>query len=394
MATHRYTVTHNVLRTPSVRSVTLAPETGVRPLLFEPGQYVAVSLHDRLRPTTTRCFSVASSPNNRSHLEIAVRVGGAYTNALERLTPGDRVVLRGPYGSFVLKEHLYPHLVFFAGGIGITPFMSMIRYATELRLSNTIHLIYSCRHQDDIPFLKDILAHRAHNPNFRVTFVIGEGSTARLSGYEVMPGRVDASSFTTLGLGKENETYMMCGPGGYLASMEKLLKSNGVPHEHIMTESFSQGQGGESAEARWPRNMYALSGLSLVVAGLCVVSSDILATLPTLEADYESVIAESARADTRGERGNTLAYIETIPPLVDTTYTQDPIVTHVPNPEVKIVTIASDTPTPSPLPPPPPQPAVTVPTTPKQTVVTSAPAPKPTPTPTVKTKTKPKTKVS
>lgn len=391
MATRRYTVSNNILRTPTVRSVTLVPTAGTRPLLFEPGQYVAVSLHDRLRPTPTRCFSVASSPSNRASLEISVRVGGAYTHALERLTPGDAVVLRGPYGSFIFNEHLHPHLVFFAGGIGITPFMSMIRYATELKLPNTIHLIYSCRNQDDIPFLKDILALSANNPNFRATFVIGEGDTARLTGHDVIQGRVQASTLTALGLGKRGETYMLCGPGGYLASMENLLGNCGVADDRIITESFSQGQAGDSTEARWPRNMYALSGLSLMIAGLLVVSSDILTTLPTLESGYELPSTE-----VQGVSKNTLSYLETTPPLVETTFTQEPIVTHIPNPEVKIVTVESAPPAVSPkTTPPTPTTVSTAPTpTPTPTVVKTTPKPKPTPTPTVKPKSKPKTRVS
>ncbi len=370
MATYRYTVKRNFLRSPTVRSVILTPDSGVRPLLFEPGQYVALSLHDRLRPTTTRCFSIASSPNDRFNLEVSVRVAGIFTRALERLAPGSAVSLRGPYGSFVLKEKLHPHLVFLAGGIGITPFMSMIRYASELNLPNIIHLIYSCRTQDDIPFLEEITKLSARNPNFHPTFVIGAGDTGRLKGRSVISGRVKDSTLTALGLGKDAGThYLLCGPGGYLAAMEKLLISRGVPREQIVTESFSQGRG-NGLENRWPSNVYALSGVLLMVTGLFVVSKDLLATLPTLTTKNE------------GEK-KTFPRIETIPPTIDTTITQKPTVVRIPNPEIKIIMIPSDQPAPVILPPPT--------QTPPQVVT---PKPPPTPTPTTKPTNPPKTKVS
>lgn len=394
MTTHNYKVSKNILLTPSVRSITLSRDEGARPLLFEPGQYVALSLHDRLRPTTTRCFSIASSPTNRNALEFSVRVGGDYTNSLKRLTVGDSVVVRGPFGSFVLKEHLSPRLVFFAGGIGITPFMSMIRYATELRLPNAMNLVYSCRNQNEIAYLDELVSLQRNNPNFHVTFAIGEGETSRLHGLDVIMGRIDAPTFKMLGLGHKDETYMLCGPSGYLVAMQSLLKSQNVSQNRILTESFNQAHSGDSMQVRWPTNMYALGGLSFMVASLFVVSSDLIKTLPTFEAGYEPVVVERPSSDIKGATNNTLANIEVIPPLVDTTITQEPITKHIPNPEVKTVVVAT-TPvaTQKTTVPPITTPVVPAKVTPPK-VVAPVVKPTPKPTPTVTTKTRPKTKVS
>lgn len=360
-----------------------------------------MSLHDRLRPTTTRCFSVASSPNNRSILEVSARVGGAYTHALERLTEGDAMIVRGPFGNFILKERLYPHLVFLAGGIGITPFMSMIRYASELRLPNTMHLVYSCRTQTDIPYFEELTRLEHLNPNFRVTYVIGDSQVNTLGTHEVVTEKITPEVLASLGIGKREETFMLCGPGGYLTAMENLLKSGGVPSERIITESFNQVTGdGDSLESRWPRNAYALAGLSLVVVGLFVVSADMLKTIPTLEASYLPTAPEEEPLTITGSDESVVTNIQAIPPLVSTTLTQEPIIKHVSSTEVQIVKRVTPTKTPAVTTPTAPAPVVVTPVPavvapePKPAVVTPVVKPKPTPTVTTKPKSKPKTRVS
>jgi ferredoxin-NADP reductase len=347
-------------------------------MLFEPGQYASISLHDRLRPTTNRCFSIASSPIDRTLLEFCARVGGEYTHALGRLKEGDEVVVRGPFGSFTLPEETPQDLVFLAGGIGITPFMSMIRYASKLQLENDIHLVFSCRDQDDIPFFEELALLGQQNSRLRVTFVIAGGATDRLDGLEVVVGRLDAATFRTLGLPRQHQTYMICGPSGYIEAMQLLLAEHGVPEARVLSEAFNQGSlAGNSLQAHWPTNMYALSGLSLIAAGLFVVSSDLIQTLPSLAANQEPLLVQETQ-------GNTIANLSAIPPQVDTNIVQEPVITHVPNSEVRVVKTQGPVPAVAPVPAPAPVPKA-VASTPKPTVV---------PTPTAAPKSPPKTKVS
>lgn len=326
MAKYKYNVLDNQRLTPTVRSVRLVPKGDSAPLLYEPGQYAAISLHDGWRPTTTRCFSIASSPTDRGVLEFCARVGGAYTSALERLIEGDAVFVRGPFGRFVLPQYIPKDLVFFAGGIGITPFVSMLRYASALHLARDIHLIYSCRNQDDIPFFDELVALERRNPHLRITYVVTGGPTDRLRGLEVVTGKVDELMLRTLGFQYSKRTYMICGPAGYLAAMRTLLEERGVPHANIVTEAFSQGSKSQTSSfVGWPANMYALSGISLVAAGFLVTTSDLMKTLPQLETAYEP--AEADGADIIGEAGiGGISAVHAIPPQVDTNITPEPVV--------------------------------------------------------------------
>lgn len=369
----------NALLSRTVRSITLTVADNSRPLLFEPGQYAAISLHDKLRPTANRCFSIASSPTDRSNLEFSARISGEYTAAFERLKKGDEIAVRGPFGHFILKEQ-YDDVVFFAGGIGITPFMSMMRYAHALRLQNKMHLVYSCRSQNDIPYFAELVELLQHNPNLRITFTISEGSTERLKGLEVVVGRIDNSRFESLGFSYATQTYMMCGPSGFVHAMQGLLKAHGVPHNRIFNESFTQGTGHASSTlVSWPANAYALSGLSLIVAGFFVVGSDLVKTLPELQASYEPDLVMPAENIAEFQT-NTPKDIQAITPQVDTNIKQEPVVENV----VKVVTVPVET-LPAPTPTPAPKPVV---------VQAPTPAPSPTPTPTVTTKAKPKTRTS
>ncbi len=343
----KYKVIKNRLLTPTVRSVVLKSESNV-PFVFEPGQYVAISMYKNGRPTTTRCFSITSSPTQQRSIEICARVKGKYTTAMSNLVYGDGVTVRGPFGRFVFDKNEHKNLVLFAGGIGITPFMSMIRYATDLGVTNKIHLIYSNHRQADAPFLGELLDIEKKNPHFRATFVVG---------------RLDEATFLKLGLNFSAETCMICGPAPYIEAMRLILSSHQVPQNRILSEAFSQGKHEQSDTIKyWPYNMYALAGLSLSLAIFFVTASDLLKTLPTLKQADQTASIKTEKV------GN----LTTIKPQVSTDITQKPIIRHVAS--------VSITPKAAPLPPAP-------------TIVIIPPSPSPVPTTVTPTR-RPRTRVS
>lgn len=288
--------------------------------MFEPGQYMAISMRQNGRPTTTRCFSVASSPVRRRQLEICARVKGKYTTAMENLAPGDEVTVRGPFGRFIFNEETQKRLVLFAGGIGITPFMSMIRYANELHLPNNIHLVYSCRNESDIPFLSELLEIEKNNPNFHITFVLSSGAADTLKNSSVILGQMNDKHFAKLGLRLAEDTYMICGPAPYIKAMRAALSLRGVPDTRLLSEAFSQGKHAQTDTLkRWPINMYALTGVSFALAGLFVTGSDLLKTLPTLKEDYQNIPMEAKKA------GDVLS----LAPQISTDISQKPIIRYV-----------------------------------------------------------------
>ena len=126
---------------------------------FRPGQAIDLILPDPTAPGTEsarHAFSIVSAPHE-SELVIATRMrNSAFKNALARLPEGAPAQVEGPFGSLTLHNKLDRAAVFIAGGIGITPFMSMLRHATNSALQQRLLLLYSNRRPEDSAFLAEL----------------------------------------------------------------------------------------------------------------------------------------------------------------------------------------------------------------------------------------------
>src|SRR5688500_6350637 len=138
---------------------------------FRAGQSVTLSLTDPPPEanSTQRIFSLASAPFEES-LAVATRMrdASAYKNALKRLPLGARLKLKGPRGLMTLHEDRSRAAVFIAGGIGITPFMSMLRQAAHDGSAQPLYLLYSNRSAADAPFLAELQKLAQQNGSLRL----------------------------------------------------------------------------------------------------------------------------------------------------------------------------------------------------------------------------------
>ncbi len=224
-----------------------------------------------------------SSPTSQRTLQFGIRTKGRFTKAVSRLKPGDEVKVGGPFGGFVLDLSENNDAVLLAGGIGITPFMSMARYATSVGASNKLTLVYSCQTQDDIPFLGALLILEARNPNFHVEYVINTGTTERLPvAMSINSGRVTPELLDRiLASDYQAKMFYVCGPPSYMQAMRQTLTAKSVSSSRILTEAFAQGPNQQTGKIRsWPYNIYAIGAASVVLASLTVAMSDLLKTLP------------------------------------------------------------------------------------------------------------------
>ena len=357
-----FVVKNNQLITPSTMLLTLQLKDGETPLRYRAGQYASISFKKGQRLSPERCFSIVSSPSDPSVVQFSMRVKGRFTRALRQLESGDSMKVRGPFGAFVLHEFYGDNVVLLAGGIGVTPFMSMIRQATTDQSPRRITLVYSNQSQDDVPFAKELAEHMQKNPNLKVVFVISSGETSRFRSLEVMTGRVNDEVLGKVTDGKFTDySYFICGPSGFMQGTAGLLRQQRVANEYIVTEAFSQGSKGQSEKPRsWTTNVYALSGLALLATSFIVLLTDILHTLPTFRAN--AVATASSNTATTAKKIDDV--VQATPPTIKatavTTVTPSPTPTPTPTPVVK--------PAPSPSPAPEPTPNLT-------------PTPTPTPTP-------------
>ncbi|MEK7554752.1 MAG: FAD-dependent oxidoreductase [Patescibacteria group bacterium] len=138
--------------------------------LFRPGQYVHIIIPDpkhRDDQGNARDFSIVSAPSDREKLVIAFRNSqSAFKRNLSDLPLGTELEVEGPYGGFTLPKKSDRPLVFVAGGIGITPFMSMIRHTAEEELPHRIVLLYANSNAERVAYLSELGELAGMNPNF------------------------------------------------------------------------------------------------------------------------------------------------------------------------------------------------------------------------------------
>ena len=207
---------------------------------FQPGQSTSFTLaeardFDGFGPTRT--FSFASAPHE-SELMIATRMRDtAFKRTLQSGPMGLRVRLEEPQGMMTLHEDAARPAVFIAGGIGITPFLSMARHAAHARLPHRIHLFYSNRRPEDAPFLQGLRELERANPNFRLVATMTQMDASRLP-WEGETGPISRAMIQRHLPDPKAAVYYLAGPPGMAMGMQLLLAELGVPESDILGEEF------------------------------------------------------------------------------------------------------------------------------------------------------------
>lgn len=206
---------------------------------FQPGQYVMIYYKDKKGHVSQKhTFSIASSPIENGTIRLGIRVSGLFTAGLLDMQEGDEIFVSGPYGNFTFKKEKHLDLVFIAGGVGITPFISTLRYATTHQLPNKMTLLYSNRTLASTLFLDEILELEKKNENLHTLFSITD---ERLP-YEmasVINQRLSADIMKSFIGNTYGKTFFICGPEKFMEAMKENLKSVGVHDFQIETEGFS-----------------------------------------------------------------------------------------------------------------------------------------------------------
>jgi ferredoxin-NADP reductase len=179
----------------------------------------------------SRPFTIASAPHERE-LMIATRMrDSAFKRVLGKMPIGAKLRIDGPAGLMVLHEDAARPAVFLAGGIGITPFLSMARDAAARRLAHGIVLFYSSRRPQDAAFLTELK--HMQNRNFRLVATMTEAleSTGekRLISRELL-----AEHLPDL----RAPVYYFAGPPAMTMAMQGMLAELGVSEDDMRSEEF------------------------------------------------------------------------------------------------------------------------------------------------------------
>ncbi len=207
---------------------------------YKAGQFVDMTLLDPPETDSegnVRAFSLASSPFEEN-LMITTRMRDtAFKRVLKNAALGTQVKIEGPMGSFTLHKNANKPAVFLAGGIGITPFLSMVRQAAQDKLPHHLFLFYSNRRPEDAPFL-DLLRELQHfNPNFRFVLTMTEVAKSQRA-WTGETGYMSAAMLAKTLPSLQGPIYYIAGPPAMVAAMRQVLVSAQVDEDDIRTEEF------------------------------------------------------------------------------------------------------------------------------------------------------------
>ena len=199
---------------------------------YEAGQFCFLQLRKN-KLHARHPFTVANAPN-KNELRFTVKMTGNFTKALSELKTDDEVIVEGPFGVFTVNE-LEKNLVFIAGGVGITPFMSIIEDKLQKNNSQKITLLYSSKTVGDI-ILKDRLdAIKADW--FKKAYVItNENIDPNMESFE--SGRINLAVIKKYVENVENSLFYICGPESMKNNVEIILHNLGVKKDMIIVEDF------------------------------------------------------------------------------------------------------------------------------------------------------------
>ncbi len=234
-ARDRFTVTL-LERTEVARSIYHLTFSLPRTFSFLPGQYLEWTLPHASSDNrgTRRYFTIASAPTEK-HLGLGVKMVGAmstYKQKLLSLAPGEKITVSQRSGDFVLPKRTDEKLVFLAGGIGITPFRSMVQWLLDTRQQRDIVLFYLCTHVEEFAYL-DIFQ-RAEALGLRIVLLAKEAPPT----WDGLRGSLDEATLTRLVPDFRERTFYISGPSGMVRSLAQLLRKLSVRSSRIITDYF------------------------------------------------------------------------------------------------------------------------------------------------------------
>lgn len=195
------------------------------PFTWTAGQYIRVELpHDNPDQEGIRRWFTNSAAPFEGIMQITTRVTeSTFKQALAKLEPGDTLqLIEAPEGDFTWQDSDLP-IVFVAGGIGITPFRSILKQRAHDGLSLPVTLVYGSR-TPDVPFKDEFTQWQADNPELRVHYIVGEPLTAETI-TKAVPILNDSLVYVS-------------GPEPMVQTLSKDLMEHGLPKAQLKRDEF------------------------------------------------------------------------------------------------------------------------------------------------------------
>ena len=207
---------------------------------FKAGQFIDLTLLEPSETDTegnTRGFSIASAPHEET-IMVATRMrDSAFKRVLKSLPLDTAVKIEGPFGNLTLHNNAARPAVLLAGGIGITPFRSILFRAAKQKLPHRIFLFYSNRRPEDAPFLGSLQQLENENPNYKLIATM----TGMENSQQPWHGETGLINGAMLARYLQNAVlpiYYIAGPASMVKGLHMMLNDAGLDDDDIRTEEF------------------------------------------------------------------------------------------------------------------------------------------------------------
>ncbi|MGD0814385.1 MAG: ferric reductase-like transmembrane domain-containing protein [Verrucomicrobiota bacterium] len=238
-----------VRETPDVCTFRLASPDGDRlPFDHLPGQYLTLSLQIAGKKVI-RTYTIASSPSRPDRCEITIKReenGLASRHLHDTLREGDMLNVSAPAGRFIFDGTRSTSIVLIAGGVGITPLMSILRYLTDQNWKGDIYFLYCAKTPQDIIFRQELDDLQKRFPNLHLVVTLTRAGGVDWAGRK---GRIDGELLTQTVPNLAARPVYICGPTSMMEPTIQLLRELGVPGNQIKSEAFVAAKRAEAALA-------------------------------------------------------------------------------------------------------------------------------------------------
>lgn len=226
--------------THNVKTFRMVPLDG-GPLPFEAiaGQYINLALViDGKR--VNRSYTIASSPTRSAYVEISVKRDGLASKHLHaNVKEGDKIKVSAPAGKFFFAGHEAKRVILVAGGVGITPMMSVIRSLTDRCADVEMYLIFAVKKRQDVIFETELTHLKERYPNVKVAVTLTDAGDAEPGGlWGGAKGRIDKALVEGFIPAPITGPVMLCGPEPQMQAARALFVELGVPTEQVFEEAF------------------------------------------------------------------------------------------------------------------------------------------------------------
>ena len=232
-----YVLSELIQETPDTFTYRVKPTAGGEVIQYKPGQFVQLHLTPDSDAKMSRSYSIASSPSSRGFIDLTIKIQGSFPEFLKDLQPGHVFGLRGPLGHFYFDPEEQPHIVLLGAGVGVTPLMGMLRYATDLKLTNQITFLNANKTEADTIYHHELVSHHGVvNP--RAKIVLSYTRLAPEHHWTGERGRISWDMIQRHVPEPLDKHYFICGPDQMNKDLKALLLEKGVPRPLVKLENM------------------------------------------------------------------------------------------------------------------------------------------------------------